>query len=250
MIRPRDRPDSYSFQRRIELIKKFGDLRMEYAKRILDGHRTCQAIGIEQMYIVGGLELHAHVVAQTGHGVCVCVRDLTGVSDHHDFQKLPVFVYVGKPMEKLPKRESFVRLNRLDQCDLFIGEKSQATLLAPISFKDIRATVDRKLRALLLDALAVDAGRDKHRVVECSAQVMSKLADDPTSLVRNFILEAEKNQHPFYFWLSATHLDCTFAGPIKRAIQARESYPLPKIFGHAIDPIPRSRCLTPPSLLF
>ena len=126
-------------------------------RKVLDGHRTCQAIGIEQMYIVGGLELLTRMwLPRLGMSVCDLRQgfDEKSVSDHHDFQKLPVFVYVGKPMEKLAKAsESLdVRLNRLDQCDLFIGEKSRKQPFLPaISFKDIRATVDRKLRALLLD---------------------------------------------------------------------------------------------------
>jgi len=198
----------------VQLLKRFNDR---------------ESLPIHEQYAEGMLEIHAHLVGRDDLGVCLCVRDLASDSADAGFKQLPVFVYVGQFVKQLQKRKAIVRLNRLDECDLFAGEISQAVSFTavPISFKDLFRRIDRKLRIVLLGS-GIDSGQHENQVVERGADMEKKFTDKSTGLVLNLIQEAKQNKHPFSFSLTAAYLESGLACAVNERVQLIELFLCPQ----------------------
>jgi hypothetical protein len=172
------------FKDRIEFANYISHLRMEYLKRFADRRPI-----IEQ-YLRAAIVIHAHFAKSTVNGchdrVCLRYRrvqaqiDSFGGETAHNgpFHEVPVFIDVGESVQKLEVR-SVVRLEPLDQCDVFVAEMFETA--RPILLKELWSIIDRKLSAILL-VPRMDTSANKNNVVERCAKVENDLANDQKPL--------------------------------------------------------------------
>src|SRR5581483_1956578 len=188
----RDRPVGLSVEERSEPL----DQGVNFALYLLKGLYRRDAVG--DRYRDGQCELHFHMAAAADVDLlpaCFRVR-VAGVEEREilgiespacgdrnvrvklrDEQvELPVLVRVGKASEGARPVASLVRLVALDQCDVFFAEAFEIGR-PPRLAEDVLPVLDRKLRALLLDA-GVMRGKLEDDVVEGGAQVVDGLSED------------------------------------------------------------------------
>lgn len=207
-----------SFDERVELIKHLGDLRMQYLKCFNDRRP------IIQQYVEGILQIHIHLTNREGIGTCLRYRDESGRSGDTGADEFAVFIDVGESVEKLERREAIVRLEPLNDCDLFVAEKLEIT--GPILLKELWGRVDRKLCSVLLGT-SVDSCESEDHVVEGRPGMVDVFADKAQSLIVDDVLKIEKNLRTIRLTLTSSHIKCVLGDLLNHEFQLIELFPCP-----------------------
>jgi hypothetical protein len=220
-MRP-DRPVVLSREKRIELIQYLTEKRMEYLKCFSD------RLPIVQQYIVGKMELHAHLIARNSTtSLCIRYWDKSAKALGWLKSELPVFVTVGNTIEESQNREAVVRLEALNQCDLFDGEELQRRVLTAFDFfKVIWAVADRKLCEVLLGGSIVTSEIEDD-VIERRAGMVQELTDKTNRFIVDAILEVKQELRSIRLRLTNREIDGVLVGNLNERFQLVELFPCP-----------------------
>jgi hypothetical protein len=159
-----------SLELRLERIKRVGNLRLDYLKRVYQGEPFVEC------YLNHILEIHTHLVFE-GIGVCGVYRILLGSDENSVLQEKEIIVFceVAEDGKESRPAASVVRLQLLDCCDMRIADTFKGT---PSGFLELLWSVgDRKLCSLLPGS-AVENSKLPNHVIECGTEAIGSLSRD------------------------------------------------------------------------
>ena len=167
-----------SLEIRIECIKRFGDLRLKLLQSVYvhDGRSSAE------LYMDGSLVIHIRGLVGADR-FCARFQKMNGVlSRGLRYCELPVFVGVGEVSNQLRPVASFIRLQPLDSCDMFIAQTFKIpTMPTP---EDIFAILDRKL-SFLLNRAGIKACELIDQIIECRTQIVNDFSNEDFDDVGN-----------------------------------------------------------------
>lgn len=157
----------------IEIINYLGHLRNDLRQRFFD------RVSIVEQYLEGMATFHLHL----GYGVrglCLCYGhyDLTNPPLKIRPNELTVLIDIGETVEQQQRLKSVVRLEFLDECDVFVSEMAQEGFAIRGEF--LLSLLDRKLCAIIIRpefVSGVTSGQDEDDVIKSGARVQDKFAD-------------------------------------------------------------------------
>src|SRR5258705_6527697 len=164
---------------RLEHLKRFSNAQLDYLKRLYDWRP------IDKKYLAGEIDLQIHLAM---HGMwCATYRARKAVEAwvatskgvcpeaSADIRELPVFIPIGKIAKNFSPVASFVRLQRLEFCDMNGIESLAPGILCPRPELIWRA-YDRKLREIL-SLSGIKFEEFKNEVVEGTTKVVTNFTD-------------------------------------------------------------------------
>lgn len=174
-----DRLEPLSLYERIELIEHFGNAQLKYLKRLYDRRP------IPKRYLENELEIHLHFAAHGDRGSLCVVCHRTGARECGN--ETSVLVYVRQNLKGPNPVASVVRLQPLEQCDVFVAdafEKGRA-----VSLEELWRIVNRKLNAGISRKAGIRLRELNDEIVETAPQCVGELANHDANVRQHLIKE-------------------------------------------------------------
>jgi hypothetical protein len=187
-------PETLEF--RLERIKRRGNLRLDFLKRLYDPR------SIAELYLKGHVDVHVHVLTRPG---VICARYRAGLAEKFSgigsegrsegestgiVSETTVLVGIGEGGESASPITSTIRLQILDRCHMRGIETLQpSTIYAPP--EALWLIFDREL-CPLYDPTGIEEGEFKNEIIESSPKIVTNLSGQKTE-IEGYNLFLDKN---------------------------------------------------------